>query len=449
MNQNLQIKIDQKFFSSTLKEKVKNYIPQAKHALNSIINKQCVGKEWTGWFNYPENKGFTLIDQIQKYINSLNIDYDTVLVIGIGGSYLGTRAIDEALNHTYKHLTYNKNNIPVLYYIGHHLSEQAIQDVLDVLQDKSPIVCVISKSGTTTEPAVAFRIIRHYLQQRYSSQELSQRIIAITDPQKGALRQLALEQKYKIFEVPQDIGGRYSVLSAVGMLPLALAKINIQDIMQGAHEVFKEILLYKEEHPSLQYACCRKAAHDEQKTMEILSYCNPKLAMFAEWFKQLFGESEGKTHKGLYPTSLCFTTDLHSLGQYVQDGKRSMIETFLIMNSQHKALQVPQEALNIDELQYLEKQYIEDINTAAMLATKIAHYEGGVPCLEIITPPLCGKTLGALIAFFETACAISGLLLNINPFDQPGVENYKKNLFALMKKPGFENIYNQLTKFLK
>ena len=440
------INLDTKFVFDDFKASFPEALDIASVKLDELKKKRCPGAEWTGWWNYPKLQGYRLAKEINDWVALNDQDYDTILTIGIGGSYLGTRAVYEALNHQYEILCSQNSQTPpkrpLLLFAGHHLSGRGLRELIDLLHTRNVLVNVISKSGTTTEPAVAFRIIRSALETKYGKNEIRSRIIVTTDPQKGALRQLANEYGYKTFDVPSDIGGRFSVLSAVGLVPLALCKFDIMKMMEGADKIFDELCQNINDHPVLQYASARFIAHTRQKKqIEVLSYSDPKLNQFVEWWKQLFGESEGKNHKGLFPVGLCLTTDLHSLGQYVQDGVRNIFETFLVFKDLKSNITIPTSENNLDELSYLEGKSIEEINHAAMKATKIAHFDGGVPCVEIEAQGEINEfSLGALFAFFESACAVSALMLGLNPFDQPGVEGYKRNLFGLMNKPGFEAI---------
>ena len=445
------INLDERFLGNDLGDALDQASSQAVECLKQIQNKECTGAEWTGWYDYPQIYGFNLVDEVKTYVNSLDVAYDLVLVIGIGGSYLGTRAVSSSLQHSYQGIV--QDDKPIISFLGHHLSETAMIETLDLLDVRHPIVNVISKSGTTTEPSVAFRIVRKYMEDRFGREEASKRIVVTTDKEKGALREVSKEEGYKSFVVPDDIGGRYSVLSAVGIVPLALAKFDVSALMEGAHSIFNELKGdVLESHPVVRYAAARNLAYSDNKRVEILSYINPKLSYFVEWWKQLYGESEGKDGKGLFPTGLGYTTDLHSLGQYVQEGERNLIETFVHFDdasTSHRGaveqqLKVPSSSSDLDKLSYLEGKRVNEINYGAMIATKVAHFDGGVPCLEIKAPRLCEKTIGGLFAFFETSCAISCLMLGVNPFDQPGVEAYKKNLFGLMGRPGYEDLGNEL-----
>lgn len=446
------IKMDEKFLGETISNDLDGALDKAIHHLKGIQDKTCTGSEWTGWWDYPSSHGFDLVESVKSHIDSLDFAYDLVLVIGIGGSYLGTRAVASALEHSYSGIVNHEK--PLLSFLGHHLSEKSMIEVLDLMAAREPVVNVISKSGTTTEPSVAFRIVRNYMEDRYGKDEASKRIIVTTDAEKGALREVSKQEGYKSYVVPDDIGGRYSVLSAVGIVPLALAKVDVKALMDGAHQMFSEMKNSEDlkQHPVIRYSAMRHLAYQDGKRIEALSYINPKLFYLVEWWKQLFGESEGKEGKGLFPTGLAFTTDLHSLGQYVQEGVRNLVETFLHFDessSSHRGaveqqLKVPKSESDLDKIGYLEGVRIDEINHGAMVATKVAHFDGGVPCIDLKVPELNEHTIGALFAFFETSCAVSCLMLEVNPFDQPGVEAYKKNLFALMGRPGYEDLAKEL-----
>ena len=456
------ISFEDRFLGEPLRSAASKRLADAHQNLQDLQSKVCTGAEWTGWYDWPSTKGFALNQEITAYVQSLDIFYDVVLVIGIGGSYLGCRAIADALTHSYQHQfsTADANSARSTYrniiYAGHTISEEALIEVLDLLGEREPMVNVISKSGTTTEPGVAFRTVRNFLEQRYGKDEASQRIIATTDGDHGALRSLAQEKDYKTFVVPSDVGGRYSVLTAVGLVPLALAGYNTRQLLEGADALFKELGGDEtSDHPVLRYAATRQEAFLAGKRIELLAYNQPKLTQLVEWWKQLFGESEGKGQVGLFPAGLAYTTDLHSLGQYVQEGPRNMIETFLHFkgvgsshNGLERRLRVPKASTNLDGLGYLESKLIEDINDTAMNATKIAHHDGGIPCMALHLEEISENSIGSLIAFFETSCAVSAALLDLNPFDQPGVEAYKRNLFGLLGKPGFESVGEALKKRL-
>ncbi len=444
------ISLDSRFFPEELRQRAHEYRKAAHKALVDLQQGKCEGSAWTGWYDYPKRLGFSLVHEIQRFKEKLSVHYDLVVVIGIGGSYLGTRAVADALNHTYLGLVDSKlsGDRPMLVYAGHTLTENHLIELLDLLERKQPIVNVISKSGTTTEPSIAFRVIRRYMEQRFGAEEARRRIVATTDQSSGALRKMANENKYESFIVPGDIGGRFSVLTSVGLVPLALGGINIEKLMEGADAEFSGLDKADADHPALRYAALRQAANDAGKTIDMMVFPDPKLFNLVEWWKQLFGESLGKDGKGMFPAGLSATTDLHSLGQFAQDGARSLMETFLHFQSTRSSfgrdverqLKIPHASDNSDQLGYLEGRLVDEVNQTAMQGTKLAHFDGGVPCLEIKAGALNEHSLGQLFAFFETACAVGGALLDVNPFDQPGVEAYKKNLFALLGKPGTEEL---------
>lgn len=456
------IGFDTRYYPKELQARAETFIPKAKEALYALRDQTCLGGEFTGWFDWPRRRGQALWRDVKDYVAKLDVYYDTVLVIGIGGSYLGTRAVAEALGHEYGYAfakTGRNARRPVITFAGHHLSEAGLVELLDYLEERQPLVNVISKTGTTTEPSVAFRVIRSYMEKRFGKAEAARRIIATTDREKGALRKLADESGYKTFEVPDDVGGRYSVLTAVGLVPLALGGFDCERLLAGADVVFRELRDGdpSSDHPVLRYAATRAAAYESGKKIELLATGEPKLRNLIEWWKQLFGESEGKDHKGLFPAGLIYTTDLHSMGQYVQDGERNLIETFLIIahpsasgdgTNVERRIRIPHGGGDLDGLGYLEQRFVGDINEAALLGTMVAHTDGGVPCSSLTLPRLDEQTLGGLFAFFESACGIGGALIGVNPYDQPGVEAYKKNLFGLLGKPGFEGLGTELRKRL-
>lgn len=444
------LKLDRQSFGRDLNQSADKLWPEAIKALNALKSKNCPGSDFLGWFDWPAREGLSLGNDILKWRSQLEVDFDLVVVIGIGGSYLGTRAISDIMSHSFAagNLTAQKNtpSRPMLVFAGHNMSETSLRELLDLMSERKPIVNVISKSGTTTEPGVAFRVIRAFMEKRFGKGESAKRIIATTDANKGALRRLAHDCGYETFTVPDTVGGRYSVLTAVGLVPLALQGLDVNQLLLGADQVFSDL---KSNIPSgegliaLNYAQCRTAAWENGKKIEVMSYPEPKMRNLTEWWKQLFGESDGKDGKGLFPASLECTMDLHSLGQYMQEGPRTMMETFLAVNHPRKIsaneelspVTVPNLNSNADELAYLEGRPVDDINKTAMLATRIAHSSGGVPCLELQLSDLSLKSLGALFATFETACGIGGLMLGVNPFNQPGVEAYKLKMFELLGKP--------------
>lgn len=435
------------FFNESELTKLGEFV-QAAHTM--IHEKTGAGNDFLGWVELPENYDKEEYLRIKQCAEKIRQDSDVLLVIGVGGSYIGARAAVEMLNHSFSHLqTKEERNAPQIIFAGHHLSSDYISDLLEVLQDKDVSINVISKSGTTTEPAIAFRIFRKFLEEKYGVEEAKKRIFATTDKEKGALKNAADEIGYETFVIPDDVGGRYSVLTAVGLLPIAVSGISIDDIMQGARDAMtalSEPALDK--NPAYQYAAVRNILYNKGKVTELLINYEPKLASFAEWWKQLFGESEGKDQKGIYPASANFTTDLHSLGQYIQEGRRNIFETVLNVQKSQKEVIVEKEENDADNLNYLAGKSIHEINDKAYQGTLLAHTDGGVPNLVVQVPELSAYTFGYLVYFFEKACAMSGYLLGVNPFDQPGVEAYKKNMFALLGKPGFEQEKEALEKRL-
>ncbi len=387
---------------------------------------------------------------LKKAADKIKSDSDVLLVVGIGGSYLGARAAIEMLNHSfYNELSKEQRNSPQVFFVGNSISAPYINDLFDVLKDKDVSVNVISKSGTTTEPAIAFRIFRKFLEEKYGVEEAKGRIYATTDKAKGALKTLAIEEGYESFVIPDDVGGRYSVLTAVGLLPIAVSGVDIDQMMQGAQKAQGELSEADlDKNPAYQYAAVRNVLYNKGKTIEMLINYEPSLQYFAEWWKQLFGESEGKDFKGIYPSSANFSTDLHSLGQYVQEGRRDIFETVLHVEEPKSNITIEEEAQDLDGLNYLAGKTLDFVNEKAYQGTLLAHTDGQVPNLLVHLPKLDAYTFGYVVYFFEKACAISGYLLGVNPFDQPGVEAYKKNMFALLGKPGFEEEKAKLEKRL-
>ena len=429
-------------------------------ALQGLQTPGAEHARWTGWYNWPTTHGYATLESIYAWQKSLAHSYDILVVAGIGGSFAGCRAVDEALSHTFRsYLPTTDKRIPIVY-AGHNLSEADLVELLDLLGSRQPLINVVSKSGTTTETSVAFRILRQYMEDRYGQEEASHRIIVTTDASKGSLGPLAKERGYKRFVIPEDVGGRFSVFTAVGLVPLVLAGHNVEALLDGANTLFKDLgetLEVKRSPtsetpglpPPLALACIRRAAWEGGKRVEVLAYHEPKLAALTEWWKQLFGESEGKDGKGLFPAGMAYSTDLHSLGQYLQEGFPSILESFLIVDHDdsstvggplgvERRIGVPVLGRDDDGVGYLEGRYIGDINRSAMQAARLAHSDRGLPTLAIHLPRLDAFSLGYLMAMFQVTCAVSGQLLEVNPYDQPGVEAYKENLFALMGRPGFE-----------
>ena len=423
--------IDEKDVLS-LQEKInKNY--------NDIFNKSGKGSDFLGWVDLPSKTEDALIDKIEKTAASLRALSEVCVVIGIGGSYLGARAVIEALSSQFNLLKKKKGN-PVILYAGHNISEGYLTELLQVLNEKDYSIVVISKSGTTTEPALAFRLLRRHLEEKYGVEASKSRIVAITDKSKGALKQLATEEGYQTFVVPDDVGGRYSVLTPVGLLPIAIAGHDIRKLISGAGSM--ETLVKQDysiaNNPVSAYAAVRNILYNSGKAVEIMVNYEPRLFYFTEWWKQLYGESEGKENKGIFPAGVSNTTDLHSMGQYIQEGARILFETVLSIEKPEHTLLVPEDNANLDKLNYLAGKRVHEVNKMAELGTTIAHVDGGVPNLRVSISEISEFVLGELIYFYEMACAVSGYILDVNPFDQPGVEAYKRNMFALLGKPGFE-----------
>ena len=436
------IKVDiSKILDFVPKEDIFNFQKEIDQHHKSLLNKTGKGNEFLGWVNLPEETDEGLVSSILESAHKIREkNIDVFIVIGIGGSYLGARAVIEALNHNFSSLI-NKGNSPEIIYAGQNIGEDYLSDLLEVLEEKEYALTVISKSGTTTEPALAFRIIKSHLEKKYGKEEARERIIAITDESKGALKQLAREEGYTTYVVPDDVGGRYSVLTPVGLLPIAVAGFDIKALLSGAGKMqeLNSLSSSMDKNPMALYAAARNALLKSGKVVEILVNYQPSLFYLTEWWKQLFGESEGKDGKGIFPAGVGFTTDLHSMGQYIQDGYRMIFETVLAVGQAKKKLEVPSDDANLDGLNYLAGRRIHDVNKMAELGTALAHIDGGVPNIGIIIPEVNEESIGELIYFFEMSCALSGYTLGVNPFDQPGVEAYKKNMFALLGKPGFES----------
>lgn len=421
-----------------------------KAAHQSLHAKSGAGNEFLGWIDLPENYDKEEFSRIKKSAEKIQKDSEVLLVIGIGGSYLGARAAIEMLQHSfYNALPGEQRKTPQIIFVGNNISSSYMTDVMDLLKDKDFSINVISKSGTTTEPALAFRIFRKLLEEKYGENEAKSRIYATTDKAKGALKTLASEKGYESFVIADDIGGRYSVLTAVGLLPIAVSGANIEEMMKGAAEARQDFSSDElSENLAYQYAAVRNVLYNKGKTIEMLINYEPGLQYFSEWWKQLFGESEGKDQKGIFPSSANFSTDLHSLGQYVQEGRRDLFETVIKVDQARHELTIEAEENDLDGLNYLAGKSVDFVNDKAFEGTLLAHTDGGVPNLIVSIPKMDAFTFGYLVYFFEKACAISGYLLGVNPFDQPGVEAYKVNMFALLGKPGFEEKKAELEKRL-
>ena len=409
-------------------------------ARRTLVEGTGEGNDFIGWVDLPVNYDREEYDRIKKAAEKIRNDSEVLLVIGIGGSYLGARAAIEVLGHSFANcLGSDKRKAPAVYFCGNNVSGTYLSDLIDLVGDKDFSINMISKSGTTTEPGVSFRFFKEILEKRYGKEGAASRIYATTDKSRGALKELADSQGYETFVVPDDIGGRYSVLTAVGLLPIAVSGADLDALMAGAAAEREELLSAPfEENQALQYAACRNVLYRQGKAVELLANYEPALHTVAEWWKQLYGESEGKDHKGIYPASVDFTTDLHSMGQYIQDGERILFETVLCVDEpRHKAV-IPASEDNQDGLAYLAGKDMDFVNKSAMNGTIKAHVSGGVPNLMIHIQTLDEDSLGRLFYFFEFACGVSGYTLGVNPFNQPGVEEYKKNMFILLGKPGYE-----------
>lgn len=415
-------------------EAVRALYPQAQQALKSLKEGTSKGSDFLGWLNLPADITPELLFDIEKTAADLRARTQVVVVIGIGGSYLGARAVIEALSDSFHN--YGDADMKVIF-AGHNIGEDYYHELLNYLQDKEFGICVISKSGTTTEPAIAFRLLKEQLEKKVGREEAGKRIVAITDASKGALRILADQERYKTFIIPDNVGGRFSVLTPVGLLPIAIAGFNISELVKGAVEMRRDCI-DNNNSIAIEYAAARTALYRKGYAVEMLANFNPKLHYITEWWKQLYGESEGKENKGIFPAGVDFTTDLHSMGQYIQQGARMLMETVISVEKPDFKVEIPTDAANLDKLNFLAGKRVDQVNKMAELGTQIAHVDGGVPNMKVIIPALTPEYIGQLFYFFELACGISGNMLGVNPFDQPGVEAYKNNMFALLDKPGYE-----------
>ena len=431
-----------------------NEIPAMKELVSAAREKLAsgsgLGNDFLGWVDLPVNYDKEEFERIKKAAQKIQEDSQVLLVIGIGGSYLGARAAIEFLRHGfYNQISGDMRKTPEIYYVGNSISSSYIQGLIDVLGDRDFSINMISKSGTTTEPAIAFRVFKGILEKKYGKEEAAKRIYATTDKARGALKNLATEEGYETFVVPDDVGGRFSVLTAVGLLPIAVSGADIDQLMEGAAAGRKAALENEfEENDVLKYAAVRNLFHRKGKSVEILANYEPSLHYISEWWKQLYGESEGKDGKGIFPASVDLTTDLHSMGQFIQDGSRIMFETVLDVETSRDEIILQEEPVDLDGLNYLAGKNVDFINKSAMNGTILAHQDGQVPCMLVHIPAQTEFYLGQLFYFFEFACGVSGYVLGVNPFDQPGVESYKKNMFALLGKPGFEKEREMLLKRL-
>ena len=420
---------------------IESYLPQAAQALKALEEGTCPGNDFLGWVNLPGSLTPEFLNDIKQTAQTLRQKCDVIVVAGIGGSYLGARAVIEALNNSFQWLT-NRGENPVILFAGNNIGEDYLYELCDYLKGKRFGVINISKSGTTTETALAFRLLRKQCEEQRGKDEARQVIVAITDARRGAARTTADKEGYKSFVIPDNVGGRFSVLTPVGLLPIACAGFDIEQLVQGAADMERDTSsqVPVEQNPAALYAAVRNALYlGLGKKIEILANFQPKLHFIAEWWKQLYGESEGKEQKGIFPAAVDFTTDLHSMGQWIQEGERSIFETVISVEQADHTVLFPHDDENLDGLNFLEGRRVDEVNKMAELGTQLAHVDGGVPNLRIVLPRINEYYIGQLLYFFEKGCGISGGILGVNAFNQPGVEAYKKNMFALLNKPGYEN----------
>ena len=447
MKLNFSYQFAKNFFNEDELKQIKPYVELANEVLTS---KTGAGNDFLGWVDLPETYDKDEFARIKKAAEKIKNDSEVLVVIGIGGSYLGAKAAIEFLSHSfYNNLPKDKRKTPEIYFAGTNMSGVYLQHLIDVVGDRDFSVNVISKSGTTTEPAIAFRVFKKMLEEKYGKEEAAKRIYATTDKAKGALKTLATAEGYETFVVPDNVGGRFSVLTAVGLLPIAAAGINIDDLMAGAKDAMNDFANKNmDENQALQYAAVRNILHRKGKDLELMVNYEPRVHYLAEWWKQLFGESEGKDGKGLYPTSADFSADLHSLGQYIQEGKRLFFETVVSIGKPEVEFIIESDKDNLDGLNFIAGKTLDYVNKKATDGVILAHVDGNVPNLGVNIPEATPYHLGYTFYFFEKACGVSGYLLGVNPFDQPGVEAYKKNMFALLGKPGYEEAGKELEKKL-
>ncbi len=428
-------------------EEMQNMKAITENAAKTLTEGTGAGNDFLGWLTLPENYDKEEFSRIKECADKICSDSDVLVVVGIGGSYLGARAAIEMLTDSFYNLRTDRKT-PQILFAGNSISSSYLSDLIDYLKDKDFSVNIISKSGTTTEPAIAFRMLRSLLIDKYGEAEAKARIYATTDKARGALKEFSDKEGYETFVIPDDVGGRFSVLTAVGLLPIAAAGIDIDEMMRGAHDAMKEYSKPFEDNDCYKYAAVRNILNRKGKTVEIMVNYEPSLIYFSEWWKQLYGESEGKDQRGIFPASCSFSTDLHSMGQYIQDGTRLMFETVLKVDIAEKDVEIPYDEANVDKLNFLAGKSVDFVNTKAFQGTLLAHTDGCVPNLVITLPKIDAYTFGNLVYFFEKACGVSGYILGVNPFNQPGVEAYKKNMFALLGKPGYEAEKEELEKRL-
>ena len=418
------------------KEQFDEYVNKALAAQKVLEEETGAGNDFLGWQKLPSQTGGKELEDMLSVVDRwIGLDVDLVVVIGIGGSYLGAKAVIEGLSHSFAALLGGHG--PKVVFAGENLSEDYTAELLDLVRTRNTACVVISKSGTTTEPAVAFRLVKGYLEETYGKAGAKDRIVAITDKARGALKSLSNQEGYTSFVIEDNIGGRFSVLTPVGLVPIALAGFDIEAMVRGAQDAEKALFERSADNPAVRYAAMRNLLYDNGKKVELFASFNPKLQYLGEWLKQLFGESEGKDGKGIFPASVIFTTDLHSMGQYIQEGERILFETVITVDNASREVVIPADSQNLDGLNYLAGKNVEHCNRMAQLGTRMAHIDGGVPNIGIHIDRLDEYNLGALLYFFEKVCGISAYTLGVNPFNQPGVEAYKKNMFKLLEKPGY------------
>ena len=432
------ISIDIKNALGTVSEQqIQDLMPQGVDGLNKVEQSTGAGNDFLGWVDLPTRTPESLVADIESVAADLQKECEVVVSIGIGGSYLGSKAVIEALSDSFSAYRCD-NKAPKMLFAGQNIGEDYLYELMDYLKDKKFGIIVISKSGTTTEPAIAFRLLKEMLENKVGKEKASKLIVAITDAKRGALRQLATTEGYKTFVIEDNVGGRFSVLTPVGLLPIAVAGYDIRALLRGAAQMEAATQATDNTNPSLVYAVTRNALYRAGKKIEIMVNYNPKLHFFGEWWKQLYGESEGKDGRGIYPAAVDNSTDLHSMGQWIQDGERTIFETVISVGATKNEVIIPSDPDNLDGLNYIAGKRVDQVNKMAELGTRIAHVDGNVPNLIVSVPDLNELYLGQLIYFFEKACGISGYILGVNPFNQPGVEAYKRNMFALLEKPGYE-----------
>lgn len=435
-----------KFIDENELQSIKVEVEKAARVLEEKSGK---GNDFLGWLDLPINYDKEEFTRIKKAAEKIKSDSEVLIVVGIGGSYLGARAVIEALSHSfYNSLSKSNRKTPEIYFAGQNISGRYLKHLIEIIGDRDFSVNVISKSGTTTEPAIAFRVFKELLEKKYG-EAAKERIYATTDKVKGALKKLADEKGYEKFVIADNIGGRFSVLTAVGLLPIAVAGINIDEIIEGAKKAREDFKANFDVNDCYKYAAIRNILYRKGYLVELLANYDPRVHYISEWWKQLYGESEGKDKKGIFPASVDLTTDLHSMGQYIQDGQRNLMETIINIENTDEDLVIKEEKEDLDGLNYLAGENLSYINSKAFEGTLLAHIDGGVPCMVINIPEMNPFNMGYLIYFFEKACAVSGYILDVNPFDQPGVESYKKNMFALLGKKGYEELSKELNKRLK